>query len=214
MIDEPEVCDTKNSTDSYNNIVFTRLVLVCSITILFEALIIGGIFSFLPILLKQELGINIGFFFMVTSIFVIVCRILASHLSDRYGRGPMFFYPFLALILSVVLISGMKTMAMLLTSAILYGIGTAICTPTLTALLADHSEPHQRGSIYSFFYGSFDIGMIIAGITLGFFADLYGLRSMFLISAGIGLLAAIIFMLFILPGYKKSICWTITGGGK
>jgi len=123
----------------------------------------------------------------------------------------MFFYPFLLVLLSVALIAGIHSLAMVIGAAVVYGIGSAICMPTLTALLADNSDPHERGRVYSFFFGAFDFGVLSAGVSLGFLADLFGLRVMFLSAAIIGLLAAVFFMLTIQPTYGQSIRWTLVG---
>lgn len=59
------------------------------------------------------------------------------------------------------------------TGVLLYGIGSTIGMPALTALIADTSDTCARGRVYSFFYGAFYIGVISAGISLGFLADLF-----------------------------------------
>lgn len=211
FIREPAIHRTSSSTGSYRKIILNRVVVVSSLLALIEALIYGGVFTFLPLLLKNESGMNAGIFFMVSAVVIIVCRLSVSHLSDRYGRGPMSFYPFLVVVAAVVMIAGSYSLNVLLAAAVLYGIGSAICLPTLTALLADNSDPQERGSVYSFFYGAFDLGVLMAGISLGYMADLFGLRAMFLRTALLGLFAALFFMMAIQPGCGRSVRWTLTG---
>jgi MFS family permease len=119
--------------------------------------------------------------------------------------------PTLPLYLAGLAYSNLAIGTVLLLAAMLYGIGTALYLPTLTALLADHSEPGSRGSIFSFFFGAFDLSMLSAGVVLGFVADIVGLRNMFLISAGLGILATLFFLLMIRPGCRDSIRWVAMG---
>ena len=148
---------------------------------------------------------------MIASGTMIIGRFSIAHFADVYGRGPMFFYSFLIIIASVVVIAQVDSLTMLIVAALLYGIGSIICMPALTALVADSSDPQARGRVYSFFYGAFDIGVISAGVSLGFLADLFGLRSMFLIAAGLGLAAALFFMLTIQSRVGLSVRWTLIG---
>ena len=111
----------------------------------------------------------------------------------------------------MVVIAKVDSLTMLITAALLYGIGSTICMPALTALIADNSDARVRGRVYSFFYGAFDIGVISAGVSLGFLADLFGLRGMFMIAAGMGIAAALFFMLTIQSQVGRSVRWTLIG---
>jgi sugar phosphate permease len=68
-----------------------------------------------------------------------------------------------------------------------------------------------RFSIAHFFYGAFDIGVISAGVSIGFLADLFGLRGMFMIAAGIGFTAALFFMPTIQSQIGRSVRRTLIG---
>jgi len=213
FIREPRGALAEKSSATYRQAVFTRSVLVPSAVLFIEAQIYGDSFTFLPLLLKDVGNQQVGLFFLIASGVMIVGRLLAAHFADVYGRGPMFFYSFLVIIASVMLVSQATSTGGLVAAALLYGIGSTVCLPALTALVADASEPRARGRVYSFFYGAFDVGVISAGVTLGFFSDLMGLRSMFLLAALMGLAAAIFFMLAIQPRVGPSLRWTLTGKG-
>lgn len=140
---------------------------------------------------------------------IIACRFLAAHLSDRLGKGPVFFYSFLIILIAVFLISEINTLTVMVVTAILFGIGSALCSPALSAFVADNSDPSARGKVFSFFSGAFDIGVIAAGVILGFVADMTGIRNMFVITAVFGLICLILFALFIKKGKKQSLIWTL-----
>jgi len=211
MIREPVQRFTAKIPVSYKQAVFTRIVLVASAVLFIEAQIYGSFFTFLPLLL-QATGIQkTGLFFLIASGVMVIGRFSIAHFADIYGRGPMFFYPFLIIIASVVAVALVNSPAMLVIAALLYGLGSTICLPALSALVADSSDPAIRGRVYSFFYGAFDLGVVSAGVSLGILADLFGLREMFMVTAGLGLSAALFFMLTIQPRIGTSIRWTLTG---
>jgi len=193
----------------YKEVVFKRSVLVSSFIQLIYAIIFGGIMTFLPLLLENIEGVNIGIFFMAESVVIIVCRFMAAQMSDKYGRGPVFFYSFLIILCAVYLTSEINTMHILIATAALFGIGSSLCSPTLSAFIADDSDPSARGTVFSFFYGAFDAGVIAAGAILGFIADLTSIREMFMITAIAGFICLILFSLFIKKGFKRSLQWSL-----
>ena len=211
FIREPLRNSIEQTPITYKQAIFTRIVIVSSIVLFIEAQIFGGFFTFLPLLLKGVGNQSVGLFFMIASGTMIIGRFSFAHLTDVYGRGPMFFYSFLIIIASVVLIAQVDSITILIFAALLYGIGSTICMPALIALIADTSDASVRGRVFSFFYGAFDIGVISAGVSLGFLADLFGLRGMFMIAAGMGFAAAIFFMLTIKSHLGLSVRWTLTG---
>lgn len=211
FIREPRRVLKKQAPISYATAVFTRIVIVSSVVLFIEALIYGGFFTFLPLLLESMGDQKVGLFYMISCGIMIIGRFSFAHLADVYGRGPSFFYSFLIIIVSVVVIAKLNSLLMLIAAALLYGAGSTVCMPALIALVADSSDPEVRGRVYSFFYGAFDVGVISAGVILGFLSDLFGLRSMFMIAAGLGLSAALFFLITIQPRIGRSIHWTLTG---
>jgi len=211
FIREPYRHPTEQIPITFKKAIFTRIVIVASVVLFIEAQIYGGFFTFLPLLLENVGDQKVGLFFMIASGTMIIGRFSIAHFADIYGRGPMFFYSFLIIIASVVMIAQINSLPMLIAAALLYGVGSTICLPALTALVADTSDAASRGRVYSFFYGAFDMGVISAGVSLGFLADLFGLRSMFMIAAGMGFAAALFFMLTIQPRVGRSVRWTLIG---
>lgn len=195
----------------FTGVVFRRSILVSSMAILTYAMIFGGIMTFLPLLTAQRPGLSIGLFFLIQSAFVILARLFFAGLPDARGRGPVFFYSTLLILISVYAVSTMQTLVGLIVAALLYGCGSALCTPSLAAHIADNTEANQRGTAFGFFYGAFDAGVILAGLVLGFVADLVGLATMFCITALAGALILILFSLLIQPTVSASLSWTLVG---
>ncbi|NNF98704.1 MAG: MFS transporter [Desulfobacteraceae bacterium] len=203
--------NTSQKAKGYAEVLKNRGVMVASALVLFVALMNGGIFTFLPILVRDHFNVNVGLIFMTISLSLIVFRLVTSHFSDRYGRGPCAFYSFLILCLSYYLIGRSGTITGLVVAAILNGIGVGGCMPALTAHVVDKTDPQARGIAFSIFYGAFDIGMLLGGAALGVVADLVGLRRMYEMTAVVGILAVAGFSLSIQAGPLKALRWTLVG---
>jgi MFS family permease len=211
LIKERKKQTPKDLKTSFKQVVFKRSIFVSSMAILMNAIIFGGIMTFLPLLVNKTPGLNIGFFFLTEALIVIVCRFFMAHFSDLYGRGPVFFYSSIIILLAILTVSQIKSFEILILAAILFGIGSALCTPALSAYIADNTMPEQRGTAFGFFYGAFDTGVLIAGIILGFIADITSLETMFVIASIAGGVVLILFALFIQKEISHSIAWTLTG---
>jgi MFS family permease len=195
----------------YRQVVFTRIIFLPSMICFVGAVFNSGMSIFLPVFLKSMPDLNVGVFFMFSFGTMVVVRLFGSHLSDRYGRGPVVFISFCFVLLSLLLVTEIDSKGMMIVVAITNGLGSSLYFSTLSALVADNAAPAVRGSAFGFMYSAFDVGMILAGVILGFIADMFGLSTMFYLSAGFGAIILMIFTFNIRPGISKSIAWTLAG---
>lgn len=195
----------------YRQAIFRRSIIVSAFINLAYAVIFGAILTFLPVLLKEAPHLNVGFFFLAESSTIILCRIFTVHLIDRIGRGPAFVYSFSILIISVFLVSTIDTFTLLILVGALFGSGSALCSPALSAFVADETQQQARGTVFGFYYGAFDTGVIIAGLIMGYIADLTTLRNMFVILSLSGLACLVVFVMTIKDTVPDSIKWSLTG---
>jgi len=198
------------NTVSYKTLLTNRSVVVASGIQLINAMVFGGMMTFLPILLAKN-GLNAGMYFLIESIAIILCRFLAARLSDRLGRGPVFFYSFALVLFSLVLVSRITTLHLMVMAAVLFGTGTALTSPSLAAFIADETDPTIRGMVYGVFYGAFDVGVIIAGMIMGYVADISSIETMYTYTAITGAMGLVLFALLIRPGVRASLRWTLVG---
>jgi len=194
---------------SYKATLLRRSIIVSSAIQVMHGMVFGGIMTFLPLLFNQIQGVSIGLFFLVESVAVICFRILGARLADIYGRGPVYFYASLTVVGALMLIPLARTLPLLVCSAVLAGLGSALSLPALLAFVADRSHPGARGMVYSVVYAAFDTGVIAAGIILGWIADITGLEPMFRILAVANAAALAGFALMIRKGAGRSLAWTL-----
>lgn len=201
----------KKSRIGYRQVIFKRSIIVSAFINLVYAVIFGAIMTFLPVLLKETPHLNVGFFFLAESGTIILCRIFTAHFIDRIGRGPAFVYSFSILLVSVFLVSKIDTLVLLILIGALFGSGSALCSPALSAFVADETQQQARGTVFGFYYGAFDTGVIVAGLIMGVIADLTTLRDMFVILSLSGTACLVFFVMTIKDTIADSIKWSFSG---
>ena len=74
----------------------------------------------------------------------------------------------------------------------LFGLGFGILFPAVTALVADATQPHERGAAYGIFYATYSLGVAAGGIGSGQLARAFGPESPtpFLIFGALAMLMA------------------------
>jgi MFS family permease len=170
------------------------LVLLC-ITLTY-----GGIVSFIPLYAGARGVQNIGLFFTVYALVLLISRPIIGKLADRYG-GRKFVAPGILLIAAAlgVLIKA-DSLPLFLLSGIIYGIGFATVQPILNAIVVSLAPPERRGAANATFTTAMDLGIGIGSIILGFIVQQSGYESMYGISAIFALLGIIVFYLIL---YRK-----------
>lgn len=170
------------------------LVLLC-ITLTY-----GGIVSFIPLYAGARGVQNIGLFFTVYAIVLLISRPIIGRMADRYG-GRKFVAPGILLIAAalVVLIKA-DSLPLFLLSGIIYGIGFATVQPILNAVVVSLAPLERRGAANATFTTAMDLGIGIGSILLGFIVQQSGYESMYGISAIFAVLGIVVYYLIL---YRK-----------
>ncbi|WP_157057706.1 MFS transporter [Calditerricola satsumensis] len=162
---------------------FESSALFPSILVMLMTFTYGGIITFLP-LFGNEIGIaNVGLFFTVNALFLLVARPIAGILHDRKG-------PFWVLVpgagfgfAGLLALSHAATSRDLVWAGMLYGIAFGSIQPTLQAWLIQRVPLHKRGAATATFYSAFDLGIGGGAMLLGPFASQIGFAAMYRASA-------------------------------
>jgi MFS family permease len=168
---------------------------------------IGALLGFLP-LYAREHGINeaqVGILLGIQLVIAMAGKPLTGRLSDRLGRKPMIVSGLILCALILPCITLVKSFWVLLTLCFFFGWGMAVVTPSTTALVADLCRNGHYGSAMGVFGSIWDIGEAAGPIFAGALIGSLGYFPAFGIVAGIMLLGAALFGIFVLdPGHKKS----------
>ncbi|MBB4801601.1 MFS family permease [Flavobacterium nitrogenifigens] len=116
---------------------------------------------------SEHLGAtNKGIFFTAFTVASVLVRFGAGKVSDRHGRPKVIFAGLIIMSIALFVISAGKDIQMLLIGAGIYGVGTGILSPAVSAWTIDLSNPDHRGKAVATMYISMELG-IGSGALLG-----------------------------------------------
>ncbi|MDA8335396.1 MAG: MFS transporter [Peptococcaceae bacterium] len=162
----------------------------------------GAIFAFLPLFtLSWPDPAVAGVYFALYAAAIISVRLAFGHLADRYGRHRIIIPALVLSSLAVGLVFESRGPGLLLTAAVVYGIGYGLAYPSLNAFVVDHVDDRLRGSALGLFGTALGGGTLLGPVIGGFLVQSAGLATMFLWLALAPLAGALLFVLTFL--YRK-----------
>ncbi len=168
-----------------------------------QNLTVGALEAFLPVYAVKVAGLNefqAGLLWGVQVLTTILSKPLMGRMSDRWGRKPI-------IILGMVLCAGsfaaiplLASFALLLITALVFGLGEALVTSSTAALVADLCQEKHFGAAMGAFGTIFDIGHASGPILAGLLIARFDYFPSFLIMAAILLAAIPVFVLGVKEG--------------
>lgn len=154
-----------------------------ALVMLFMTLPYGGLVTFLPIY-ATKLGIeNIGPFFTVYALGLLVTRPVAGKYYDRKGPKLIVLVGMISMFLGTFVLGQSSTLPIFLVCGILYGIGFGSVQPTLLALALHGVELERRGAVNGTVFSAFDLGIGLGSVLLGIIADSFGFSIMYTVAS-------------------------------
>jgi len=160
-------------------VIIERSAVPPSLVLFFVALTYGGVVSFLPSSAAERGIANIGPFFTVYAIVLLLSRPVMGKLADRYGAG-LLLVPGIALVMAA-LISLMTavTLPMFLLAAVLYGLAFGAVQPVLNAVTITLAPVERRGAANATFFSAMDLGIGLGAVILGAVSQRVGYSLMY-----------------------------------
>ncbi|AET69473.1 arabinose efflux permease family protein [Desulfosporosinus orientis DSM 765] len=176
-----------------HGVILEKTALAPAIVLFFITLTYGGIISFLPAYAAYREVENIGIFFTVFALVLLLSRPIIGKLADRYGI-KQFLVPGIVLIAgALILLVKTSTLSMFLLVGILYGLGFGTVQPILNALVISLSPPERRGAANATFAMAMDLGIGLGAVVLGFIAQKMNFEYMYGSSALFAFIALIMY---------------------
>jgi MFS family permease len=156
-----------------------RGLLVAYAAIFAQYFSFGGVVTLLPIHLSGAgmEALHMGMLLVVFSAVFVLAQFPSGKLSDRIGRR----WPVIAGlglgIASLVLLPTQTTFPMLAVIMALYGAAYGLLFPSVSALVADHSRPEERGIATGMFHALLTTGVAIGAPIMGWVAELVGVGT-------------------------------------
>lgn len=176
--------------------IFDLRALKSSLVLFFMTFSYGGMVTFLP-LHAQEQGIeNIGPFFTIYAIGLLITRPIAGKYYDRKGPDLIVIIGMIAMFLGTFILGQSSSLSIFMVCGILYGIGFGSVQPTLLALALHGVEPQRRGAVNGTVFSFFDLGIGLGSMVLGVFADSFGYSNMYTFASIAPLVGLALFFLW------------------
>jgi MFS family permease len=158
---------------------FEIKVVFPSILAFFMGISMAGMFIFIVLFGKEVKIEGIGVFFLFTSFAELAVRPVSGRLYDRSGPLMVLIPGGLAGFASTILLSYSTNIPMLITSAVLYGIGLGTVFPVLQAWALRSIDSGRRVAATATFYNFVDSGVALGSLTLGLVAKATSYATMY-----------------------------------
>lgn len=156
----------------------------------------GVIGSFLALLGDERHISNIGYYFTVNAIVILIIRPLSGKLLDNKGLSIIAFPAFIMAMAAALLLAISTSLWMILAVAILYGIGQSSLSPALQATCVKRLGPSRVGVATSTYFIGYDAGQGLGPIIGGTIAGKFGLTSVFYICGALLFAGIVIYYLY------------------
>ena len=211
---KPDSLSEDKNSQKYWQMLWNPRVRIPALVLLVVGLVFGTLSTFMPLFIQEtKANLNPGLFYSTAAIASFGMRVVTGRASDKYGRGLFISGGLICYILSMLLLYFANNSGAFLISALVEGCAGGTVMPMMVTLMSDRCEPHERGRLFSLCIGGFDLGLAMAGPTLGFVAEQVGYRNMFGFAAGLAGLALLIFITQSSKGLSNSLKFAI-GRGK
>ncbi len=169
---------------------YERSSIYPSVIMFFVTASFGSITGFISLYAADRGITNIGLFFTIYAVAMVISRPLFGRLIDRLGFSAAIYPGLSVLVAAMFLLSQASAFPLFLLAAFLYGIGFGAVQPGLQTMSVIHAPRDRFGAANATFFTGFDggigFGSIIAGIVASAwgYSRMYFVFSLFLIIAG------------------------------
>jgi len=122
----------------------------------------------------QGIGSDIGFFFTINSIAILVMRPLIGKLSDKHGAFRVMIPSMLLFVCSLMLISVCNNLPMFLLAGFVSAFGFGGIQPILLVLALRCVPGNRRGAASCTAYLCLDLGVLVGPVIAGAIIESYG----------------------------------------
>ncbi|MPV48813.1 MFS transporter [Pseudactinotalea sp. HY160] len=167
------------------------------LVMLLAGLAFASVLSFIAVH-TADLGIPAAssVFFVSYAVASLFARLFAGRIQDRLGDNIVAIPVFGCFAAGMVLVGLATTTALIAAAGVLIGLGFGCLLPTMQAILVDQVPPPRVGVATSTFFLLLDTGSGVGPVLLGLVGGATGFATMFVLSSGLVVLAAIAYLGF------------------
>lgn len=174
--------------------IFERSAILPAIVIFFITMTYGAIVSFIALYAGQKQIENIGLFFTIYAVALLISRPYFGRLTDRKGTSFAVLPGIICVILSMSLIYLANSLIAFLIAGFVYGIGFGAIQPALQAMSVSKVNHSRRGAANATFFLGFDLGIGAGAILWGIIAENFGYQIIYLLSIIPAIIGALLYI--------------------
>lgn len=140
----------------------------------------GSVISFITLFAKEANLDETGQFFLFIAIGIFLSRMISGHIFDSRGPHLLMIAGFGISIAGFFLLAFFQTPLGFLIAAFFIGVGSGILMPTMQTMVNNMVGIDRRGAANATISTSFDLGIGMGSLLLGFLAEAIGLTNMYL----------------------------------
>lgn len=157
----------------------------------------GSIVGFISIY-ANDLGIkNVGIYFAIYAISLLISRPFFGKLVDRYGFDIAVFPGLTCLFLGIMVLVYANGLLMFSISGVLYGVGFGATQSSLQTMSVINAPKENIGAANSTFFNGFDGGIGVGSVVAGIISSKFGYSKMYMYLSISIVLAFLIYFVFI-----------------
>lgn len=162
----------ESSKGSLHLLTNPRYLIMGLVTIIFGGGF-GVIVTYLPNFIRTTTSYKFSYFFLIYICVLIIIRFTFIRTLSLTNRNVLLMAVFAVGALMNVLLNFLNSMGVLFLVSVMYGITHGILYPVLNTIMVSLVKPHDRGKANAIFTASFNGGMMIFALSLGFLIDHY-----------------------------------------
>lgn len=191
---KPDMLAKSDSDGPGKTEIFEKSAILPAVVIFFITMTYGAIVSFIALYADQRQVENIGLFFTVYAVALLISRPYFGRLTDRKGTAFAVLPGIICVILSMSCIYFANSLLAFLMAGFIYGIGFGAIQPALQAMSVRKVDNTRRGAANATFFLGFDLGIGAGAILWGIVAEHFGYQFIYLLAIIPAIAGALIYI--------------------
>ena len=164
-------------------------VLALSLTLFLYSFGYGAITSF-SAMYADAIGVHPkSIYLTMLAIVILLTRPLSGTMADRIGYRRVFLPSLVLIAFGLTLLAAAATRALLVASAIVFGIGFGTAYPVFVAYVMRDVNPARRGAAFGAILAAFDTGIGTGSTAVGWLIQRFGFSTAFAVAATLSAIA-------------------------
>jgi MFS family permease len=164
--------------------IIERTAIPTGITLFFITITTGCVLTFLPAYALTRGIDNIGMYYTVNAVALLLTRLFIGRIADSYGYSKIIIPALVLLMISLIVLSQAISLSIFFIAGFLNGLASGTLLPILNSFVIKLSPIERRGIANATYFSSIDIGITVGALMGGIISKNFGYPALFLVTAG------------------------------